>query len=129
VRALDPDVFVGRNPAWKEAWEEILSQGQRRQVRRAVMRGRSLDDSELAPFVMGLLAREKRSLRWKPVVLIAMSILWLFAGVVSRSSFNRWFYLCLATVVAIGGTASYFVQQTWLERAERLNLFRPRPDM
>lgn len=128
MRPLDPDVFVGRDPAWKEAWEEVLSQEQRRQVRRAVRRGRSLNDVDLEPFIAGLLARERRSLRWKLALLIANFVLWLIVGIVSRSSFSHWFYLGLAAVVAVGGTASYLVQRTWLQRAERLNLFRLRPD-
>ena len=45
MRAVDPDVMVGRNPAWKEAWEEDLNDEQRRQVRQAVRRGRRLDES------------------------------------------------------------------------------------
>ena len=28
MRAVDPDVLVGRNPAWKEAWEEDLNDEQ-----------------------------------------------------------------------------------------------------
>src|SRR6266511_4959646 len=127
MRAVDPEVLIGRDPAWKEAWEEHLTDEERREVRRAVTRGRTLDNAELAPYLMGLLAREQRNLRWKVVLWIGMFALWLFAAIAAGSSFGHWFYLGLAAVFFVSGIVSFWVQRTWLARAERLNLSGVRP--
>lgn len=127
MRPVDPDVFVGRNPAWKEAWEEDLTDDQRRQVRRAVVRGRRLDDPKLAPYLSGLLAQALRSLRWSAVLLIAMFSMWLTVGIVSKSSFGHWYGFGLASVISIGGAVSLLIRRYLLVRAHRLNFWTPRP--
>ena len=128
MNAVDPDVLVGRGLAWKEAWEEDLSDRQRREVRRAVMRGRKLDNGTLIPYLLGLLARERRTLRWKMVLWPAPFALWLFVGIQAKNTFGRWYSLGLAGVWFVGGAIAFWVQGRWLGRAERLNLVRPRPE-
>src|SRR5437016_35746 len=98
MKAVDPDVLIGRDLAWKEAWEDHLTDEQRREARRAVMRGRTLGNAQLVPYLVGLLARERRNLRWKVLIWIGMFGLWLFVAIAARSSFDYRFYLGLGAV-------------------------------
>ena len=53
--------------------------------------------------------------------------LWLFVAIAARSSFDYRFYLGLGSVFFVSCFGSFWVQRTWLSRAERLNLSKPRP--
>jgi hypothetical protein len=121
---VDSDVLAGRNPAWREVWDDQLTDSERRDLRRAVMRGGHLDDEELMPFLVGLLARERRSLRWKPLPLLGIAALWLVAAALAKSSGVRWFFLLAGSLYILGVGASLWVQRRWLDRSERLNLRR-----
>ena len=55
MEPLDPAVFAGRDPEWREAWEERLDADSRRQVKSAIKDGSRLDDPALEPFLYGLM--------------------------------------------------------------------------
>ena len=122
--AVDPDVLAGRDPAWREAWEDRLTHKQRREIRRAVIRGRRLGDEELMPYLVGLLARERRRLRWKALPLLGIASLWLLAGALAKSSGVRWFVVVAGVLFVVGTWASLWLQRRWLDRSEALNLTR-----
>lgn len=125
MKPVDPDVLVGRDPAWEEAWEENLTREERRRVKRAVMRGVRIDDSDLIPYVSGLLARSERGLRWRMVVNAGTFVLWLSIGIAFKSHFARWLALPFAFVFLVAGTAGFVIQRRCFARAERLNLWDP----
>lgn len=62
---VDPDVFAGRDPAWRVAWENELDPTSREEVARAVREGVRIADTRLEPFVYGLIARRRRQNRWR----------------------------------------------------------------
>lgn len=83
------DVASGRDPAWREAWEERLDDTSRRLVRDAVKNGTAVQDPDLVPFVTGLVARKRRSLRsstglWAASTLA--TVFWVYATTLRRPS-------------------------------------------
>jgi hypothetical protein len=98
MEPVDPAVFVGRDPQWREAWEERLDAEGRRRVRAAVTDGSRLDDAVLEPYVYGLIARRRRQLRWRVlqgVFTLAIVSAWVVATTVIRPSLWSWFYIPL----------------------------------
>lgn len=68
MEPTDPRVFEGRDPAWREWWEERLDHDDRVRVENAVKDGTRVSDPRLEPFVYGLIARSRRGL-WAKVAL------------------------------------------------------------
>jgi hypothetical protein len=95
MEAVDAAVLEGRDPAWREWWEERLDQASRTRVENAVKYGKPLKEPSLQPFVYGLIARKKRRLRWKIpqlVFLVALSMWWAYS---TRIPFFRLFFVVL----------------------------------
>jgi len=62
---MDPvpaEVLEGRNPWWRQAWEE-LSAPDRHAVQQAWKTGTRVPDDRLLPFIYGLIAIERRQRR------------------------------------------------------------------
>ena len=81
MEPIDPAVFEGRDPAWREWWEERLDQRSRTRVEDAVKTGRRPDDPDLEPFVYGLISRKRRRLRWRVLqllILLPLSAWWAY---------------------------------------------------
>jgi hypothetical protein len=68
MEPIDPAVIEGRDPAWREWWEEHLDDTDRTRVESAVKDATRVSDPRLEPFVYGLIARSRRRL-WLNVVL------------------------------------------------------------
>jgi hypothetical protein len=89
VDPVDPDVFAGRDPAWRQAWEELLDAESRKRVEDAIKNDDKLDEPTLEPFVYGLIARRRKRHRWRMVqaaILFVIAALWVIATTVVRPS-------------------------------------------
>lgn len=121
--AIHPEVLNGRNPWWREAWEE-LSPEERESIKRAFRSGERVPDGGL-PFAYGLLAIERRRLRWMPLQLLWVEALvgvWIYFHCVRARSFWCWMFIAIA-VLGVAGTIYTFVTvRRRLRRAERANL-------
>jgi hypothetical protein len=74
VEPIDPRVFEGRNPPWREWWEGRLDDEDRRRVERALNDGTRISDPRLEPFVYGLIARSRRGLWMKVAVNVGLVV-------------------------------------------------------
>ena len=118
---VDPDVFAGRDPAWRMTWEALKAED-RKQVSDAVRGGRRVDGRNLEPFVYGLIARRRRQQRWRIVqtsITIAITGFWVVATTVIRPSPFRWF--SIPTLILVLGVAPIAIrsENRRLDRAEQ----------
>lgn len=80
MQPVPSQVLEGRNPWWREAWEN-LTPSQRTAVADAMNLGRRVPSDDLLPFVYGLMAIEGRRLRWVwpyAVLLLAINTVWIY---------------------------------------------------
>lgn len=83
------DIASGRDPAWREAWEERLDEPSRAMLLDALKNGAAVRDPNLAPYVAGLIARKRRALRSSTalsVVVTLGTLFWVYATAVRRPS-------------------------------------------
>lgn len=99
VEPIDPMVFEGRDPAWREWWEERLDAADRMQVEHAVRNATRVSDPRLEPFVWGLIAWSKRGL-WLNV---AVSIVLVATTSLEASLKPRWhgFWVTMFVVTTV----------------------------
>jgi len=101
---IDPDVFIGRNPAWRQAWENLDARA-RMEVANAVKEGVRVSDPGLEPFVYGLIARGRSRHRWGLVLAVlslGQGVFWVIATTVIRPSAFKWLWIvAVATEVAV----------------------------
>ena len=86
MKPVRPEVLRGRNPWWREAWDE-LAPSDRRAIQEAMRQGMRVPEDRLLPFVYGYMAIERRSLRW-----VWLQVVWVeaIAGFGSTSiAFDR----------------------------------------
>lgn len=125
MQPVDPHVLEGRNPWWKEAWEEQLTDTQRREVRRAIWRGRRVDDPRLLPFVYGSLAQARRALRWQVLLFLppyaVLLGVWLYLACFDGSVSYCTFWSVLAVVWVLAVPIALVIRLRQLRRAERAN--------
>jgi hypothetical protein len=125
MQPVDPRVLEGRNPWWKEAWEEALTPAERREVRRAIWQGRRVEDPRLLPFVYGSLAQTRRAFRsWVVLALplsAAMIGLWFYLACFDGSVSYCTFWSVLAVVWVIVVPIALLIRLRQLRRAERAN--------
>ena len=98
MEPVEAAVFAGRDPQWREAWEERLDAEGRRRVTGALKDGSRLDDPVLEPYLYGLIARRRRQLRWRVlqgVFTLAITTAWVVATTVIRPGLWSWFYIPL----------------------------------
>ena len=121
--AVDPEVFHGRNPWWREALEQNLHPEERRKVRTAVNWGRRVEERHLVPYVYGLIAIVRRSLGWR-IPLFAASVVhaavWVYVSCF-RGFGPCSFWLPFGGVVSLIGTAGLLFQIRSLRKADELN--------
>ena len=72
METVPAQVLEGRNPWWREAWENLPASDQDA-VKQAWRYGRRVSNDRLLPFIYGLMARERRLSRW-------MCLPWARAG-------------------------------------------------
>ena len=121
MHPLDPDVFAGRDPAWREAWEELLDTESRKRVEDVIKNGDRLGDPALEPFVYGLIARRRRRHRWRIVQAALMFVIagvWVVATTVVRPSPLGWFWIALLVVVVTVVPFKLRLEGRALDRAE-----------
>jgi len=121
VDPVDPPVFAGRDPEWREAWEGRLDDESRRRVVFALKEGSRLEDPTLEPFVYGLIARRRRQLRWRIAAaapMLALVVAWTIATTVVRPSLWGWFYVTLLIVFLTVVPFALLRERRRLERAE-----------
>jgi hypothetical protein len=100
MEPIDPAVFVGRDPEWREAWEELDAESRRR-VTAVVTDGSRLDDPALEPFLYSLIARRRRHHRWRivqAVITLTIGTFWAVATTEIRPSLWSWFFIPLLIV-------------------------------
>jgi hypothetical protein len=127
VKPIHPEVFTGRNPWWREAWED-LPPSDSKAVKDAMRRGTRVPEDRLLPFVYGLIAIERRTLRWvwlQVVLVEAMAGFWVYVHCFrpSGSTGFCWFFVLIMVLgvaalplrLALGGRR--------LRRAESANLW------
>jgi hypothetical protein len=121
VQPVDPQVFEGRDPWWRMAWEESLTAQERRRIRRAVRTGTRLNEPALEPVLIGLIARERRSLRWRWLlwpIQVTIPAAWLWATAVVHPSGWRWMWWPLLALAVVGVPAAMLIRRRRLARAD-----------
>ena len=108
MEPIDASVFEGRNPAWREWWENKLDEGARTQVEDAVRKGTGINDPSLEPFVYGLIARARRGLKLKIVQMAFLAVLsgsWVLLTAAKAPWWHAfWIVLFLVDVTAVPWT-------------------------
>ena len=118
---MDPEVFAGRDPAWRMAWENELDQPAREQVVRAIRDGARIADPSLEPFVYGLIARRRRQNRWRTVqvgIALVFSALWIYVTTFVRPSPFRWFWIVTFAIAVAAVPLMIRAEQRRLDKAE-----------
>jgi hypothetical protein len=121
MSALSPDVFAGRDPAWREAWEEDLDVAQRQQVVNALRAGVRVQDEQLEPFVYGLVARRRRQNRWRLVQIVValwISGLWIYVTTVVHPSAAKWFWITSFVIALVALPVLVRGESKRLDKAE-----------
>jgi hypothetical protein len=121
VDPVDPDVFAGRDPAWREAWEELLDPESRKRVEDAIKGGDRLDDPALEPFVYGLIAWRRKRLRWRivqAVILFVIAGVWVIETTVIRPSPLSWFWIAVLVIIVTVIPFKLRLEKRALDRAE-----------
>ena len=129
MNPVDPDVFAGRDPAWREAWEDGLDLPDREQIVKAVRVGARVADPELEPFVYGLIARRRRQNRWRLVqALVALSISgsWAYMTTVVRPSAIKWFWIVSFAIALVAIPVLIRAEARRLDKAESAQQARRR---
>ena len=129
MNPVDPDVFAGRDPAWREAWEDGLDLPDREQIVKAVRVAARVVDPELEPFVYGLIARRRRQNRWRLVqALVALSISgsWAYMTTVVRPSAIKWFWIVSFAIALVAIPVLIRAEARRLDKAESAQQARRR---
>lgn len=125
MQPVDPQVFEGRDPWWRMASEESLTAQERRRIQRAVRTGARLNDPSLEPVLIGLIARERRSLRWRMLLLwpvsVAITAVWVWETMVVRPSNWRWMWTALLLLVVLAVPPRVLILRKRLARADPSN--------
>jgi hypothetical protein len=117
---VDPDVFAGRDPAWRMSWE-ALDPDARQRVSDAVAEGKRVGDTRLEPFVYGMIAKRRRQQRWRilqSAFTVVLSGFWVAATTVLRPSPFAWFFVPALIVALIVPPVLIHGEARRLDRAE-----------
>lgn len=130
MQSVHPQVLDGRNPWWREAWME-LSPSQRTAVWDAMNLGLRVPDDALLPFVYGLMAIERRTLRWiwpRFIWVEAISALWIYVMCFRRAApgWECWMFLAIALAGLIALPVRIAIGKRRLRNAEEANLWGSR---
>lgn len=108
MEPIDASVFEGRNPAWREWWENKLDEGARKHVEDAVRNGTGINDPNLEPFVYGMIARERRGLKLKIAQMAFLAVVsgsWVLLTATKTPWWHGfWITLFLVDVTAVPWT-------------------------
>ena len=118
---MKPEVFAGRDPAWREAWEDDLDVDQRQQVVNALRTGARVQDERLGPFVYGLIARRRRQNRWRLVQIVValwISGFWTYVTTVVHPSAAKWFWIASFVVAFVALPVLVRGESKRLDKAE-----------
>jgi hypothetical protein len=132
LKPVHPQVLVGRNPWWREAWEGLDSED-RHEVEQAVRSGRRARD-HLLPYVYGLVALTRRRLRWAWLqlgVVETMVGVWVYFTCFRAPQAFCWLFVGIGALGLVAVPARVYSQSRRLEQAERANMWgrgQPRID-
>jgi hypothetical protein len=121
VEPVRPDVLAGRDPAWREAWEDDLDVDQRQRVVHALRTGVRMQDEQLEPFVYGLIARRRRQNRWRLIQIVValwISGFWTYVTTVVHPSAAKWFWIASFMVALVAMPVLVRAEAKRLDRAE-----------
>jgi hypothetical protein len=126
MEPVQPEVLQGRNPWWREAWEE-LDPRDRKAVNEAISRGKRVPDERLLPFVYGLLAISRRRLRWVWLQVLNIELLasiWIYFTCLRPSSVGGFCWLVAIAVLGLAALPTRLaLGRRRLGRAEAANLW------
>ena len=114
-------ILDGRDPVWREAWEEHLSQADREEVDRSLLEGRAPEESRLAPFVIGAARKKLRGGRWMALsglLTLTVGSLMLYFNCLNFGRAGHNTVLCLIWI-AIVGTLLTVVPLGWRKGVAR----------
>ena len=114
-------ILEGRDPVWREAWEERLTQSERDEIDRAIAEGRGPLETRLAPFVVGAARRKKRGGRWMALLglhNLAVGSLFLYFNCRNFGGAEHQTVFCLLWIVIVG-TLLTLVPLGWQRGAAR----------
>ena len=127
MEPVHPEVLNGRNPWWREAWMK-LSPSQRTAVWDAMKLGRRVPDDDLLPFVYGLMAIERRTLRWiwpRFIWVEGITGVWIYFACfrIATPRWECWMFVALAFAGVIALIIRLLMGRRRLRRAEGSNLW------
>lgn len=114
----------GRNPWWREAWEELPA-ADREAVKRAWKQGTRVPDDRLLPFIYGLIAIERRRRRWAWLGWLSLGLLaglWTYLTCVRVPSAFCWVYTAIDIVWIAALPTRLVLSERRVRRAEGANL-------
>jgi hypothetical protein len=123
-RAVHPAVLEGRDPWWRHAWSELPA-ADHRAIRDAYRRGTRVSRDKLLPFIYGLIARERRRLRWLWLPLLvgeAQAGTLVYVHCFRVPSGFCWLFGGLAVGGILAAAARMVVGRGRIRRAEAVNL-------
>jgi hypothetical protein len=127
VKPIHPAVLQGRNPWWREAWE-ALQPPDRKAIKEAMRRGTRVPEDRLLPFIYGLVAIERRTLRWVWIQVVwveAAAGFWVYFYCFRPPSIDPfcWFFVAVMVLGLAALPVRLALGRRKLQRAEAANLW------
>jgi len=72
MEGIDTAILQGRDPPWRTAWEQELDDDERARVEACIADATRMTDPRLAPFVLGRIARSRRAVQRRAVVMLVL---------------------------------------------------------